>query len=68
MYDRTGLSTKCTLIKPGLKKLCTGMKAKVRPFVDALLGPMNRESPGYLGAYEAKITCIFANLRDIQGL
>ena len=37
MYDRTGLSTKCTLIKTGLKNLRTGTEAKFRPFVDALL-------------------------------
>ena len=36
MYDRTGLSTKCTLIKTGFKNVRTGMKAKFRPFVDAL--------------------------------
>ena len=36
MYDRTGLSTKCTLIKTGFKNLRTGMEAKFRPFVDAL--------------------------------
>ena len=32
MYDRTGLSTKCTLIKTGFQNLRT----KFRPFVDAL--------------------------------
>ena len=37
MYDRTGLSTKCTLIKTGLKNLRTGTEAKFRPFVDALI-------------------------------
>ena len=37
MYDRTGLSTKCTLIKTGFKDLRTGTEAKIRPFVDALL-------------------------------
>ena len=36
MYDRTGLSTKCTLIKTGFKSLRTGTEAKIRPFVDAL--------------------------------
>ena len=36
MYDRTGLSTKCTLIKTGFKNARTGTKAKFRPFVDAL--------------------------------
>ena len=36
MYDRTGLSTKCTLIKTGFKNLRTGTEAKFRPFVDAL--------------------------------
>ena len=35
MYDRTGLSTKCTLIKIGFKNLRTGTEAKFRPFVDA---------------------------------
>ena len=38
MYDRTGLSTKCTLIKIGLKNLRTGTEVKFRPFVDALVG------------------------------
>ena len=37
MYDRTGLSTKCTLIKTGFKNARTGTKAKFRPFVDALV-------------------------------
>ena len=37
MYDRTGLSTKCTLIKTGFKNLRTGTKANFRPFVDALM-------------------------------
>ena len=37
MYDRTGLSTKCTLIKTGFINLRTGTEAKIRPFVDALL-------------------------------
>ena len=37
MYDRTGLSTKCTLMKTGFKIVRTGTKAKFRPFVDALL-------------------------------
>ena len=36
MYDRTGLSTKCTLMKTGFKNLRTGTNAKFRPFVDAL--------------------------------
>ena len=36
MYDRTGLSTKCTLIKTGFKNLRTGTEAKFIPFVDAL--------------------------------
>ena len=36
MYDRTGLSTKCTLIKHGFKNLRTGTEAKFRPSVDAL--------------------------------
>ena len=36
MYNRTGLSTKCTLIKIGFKNLRTGTEAKFRPFVDAL--------------------------------
>ena len=36
MYDRTGLSTKCSLIKTGSKNLRTGREAKFRPFVDAL--------------------------------
>ena len=36
MYDRTGLSTKCTLMKTGFKNLRTGTKANFRPFVDAL--------------------------------
>ena len=36
MYDRTGLSTKCTLIKTGFKNLRTGTEAKFRPFVDSL--------------------------------
>ena len=34
--DRTGLSTKCALIKIGFKNLRTGTEAKFRPFVDAL--------------------------------
>ena len=37
MYDRTGLSTKCTLVKTGFKNLPTGTEAKFRPFVDALI-------------------------------
>ena len=37
MYDRTGLSTKCTLIKTGFKNLRTGTEAEFRPFVDALV-------------------------------
>ena len=37
MYDQTGLSTKCTLMKTSFKNLCTGTEAKFRPFVDALL-------------------------------
>ena len=37
MYDRTGLSTKCTLLKTGFKNLRTGTEAKFRPFVDALV-------------------------------
>ena len=37
MYDRTGLSTKCTLIKTGFKNARTGTKAKFRPFVGALV-------------------------------
>ena len=37
MYDRTGLSTKCTYpYKNGFKNARTGTKAKFRPFVDAL--------------------------------
>ena len=36
MYDRAGLSTKCTLIKTGFKNLRTGTEAKSRPFVNAL--------------------------------
>ena len=38
MYDRAGLSTKCTLIKTGFKNLRAGTEAKFRPFVDALSG------------------------------
>ena len=37
MYDRSGLSTKYTLLKTGFKNLSTGTEAKIRPFVDALL-------------------------------
>ena len=37
MYDRTGLSAKCTLIETGFKIVRTGTKAKFRPFVDALV-------------------------------
>ena len=37
MYYRTGLSTKCTLIKTGFKNPRTGAKAKFRSFVDALI-------------------------------
>ena len=37
MYDRAGLSTKCTLIKTSFKNLRAGTEAKFRPFVDALL-------------------------------
>ena len=36
MYDPTGLSTKCTLIKIGFENLRTGTEAKFRPLVDAL--------------------------------
>ena len=54
LYHRTGLSTICTLVKTGSKILRTGKEAKFRPFVDALLGPMNRESPGYLGPMKNK--------------
>ena len=36
MYDRAGLSTKCTLIKTGFKNLRAGTEAEFRPFVDAL--------------------------------
>ena len=35
MYDRTGLSTKCTVIKTGFKNFRTGTEVKSRPFVDA---------------------------------
>ena len=42
MYDRTGLSTKCTLIKTSFKNLRTGTEAKIRPFVDALLDSIFR--------------------------
>ena len=41
MYDRTGLSTKCTLIKTGFKNLRTGTEAKFRSFVDALFDPLD---------------------------
>ena len=37
MYDRTGLSTKYTLVKTGLKNLRTGTEDKFRPFVDTLV-------------------------------
>ena len=37
MYDRTGLSPKCTLIKTGFKNLRTGTEAKFWPFVHALI-------------------------------
>ena len=37
MYDRNGLSTKCTLIKTSFKNFRTGTEAKFRPFVDALV-------------------------------
>ena len=36
MYDRTGLITKCTLIKTDFKNLRTGAEVKFRLFVDAL--------------------------------
>ena len=36
MYDRTGMSTKCTLMKTGFENLRTGTEAKFRPFLDAL--------------------------------
>ena len=36
MYDCTGPSTKCTLIKTGFKNLRTGTEAKFRPCVDAI--------------------------------
>ena len=36
MYDRTGLSTKCTLMKTGFENLRTRTEAKIWPFVDAL--------------------------------
>ena len=37
MFDRTGLSTKCTLIETGFKNLRTGTEAKFQPFVDSLV-------------------------------
>ena len=37
MYDCTGLSRKCTLIKTGFLNLRTGTGTKFRPFVDALV-------------------------------
>ena len=36
VYDRTGWSMKCTLIKTSFKNLRAGTEAKFRPFVDAL--------------------------------
>ena len=42
MYDRIGLSTKCTLIKTGFKNLRAGMEAKFRPFVDALVARLQK--------------------------
>ena len=37
MYDRTGLSTKCTFIKTDLFRPFPTFRPKFRPFVDALL-------------------------------
>ena len=47
MYDRTGLNTKCALMKTSFKNHRTGTKANFRPFVDALcysvIGRHNRD-------------------------
>ena len=58
MYDRTGLSTKCTLIKTGFKNLRTGTQAKIRPLVDALL-PIN------LKAFQV-LKILFTDLLEIE--
>ena len=50
MYDRTGLSTKCTLIKSGFKNLRIGTEAKFRPFVDALILLIDGEVCSPLGS------------------
>ena len=48
------------------------MEAKFQPFVDALLGPINSESPGYSGPMKhnlpgyLQIILIFINLLDIH--
>ena len=44
MYNRTGLSTKCTPIKTGFKNLCTGTEAKFRPSVDALVARLQKNN------------------------
>ena len=46
MYDRNGLSTKCTLIKTSFKNFRTGTEAKFRPFADAL--PLTQNFGKYL--------------------
>ena len=58
MYDRTGLSTKCTLIKSGFKNARTGTKAKFRPFVDALQvpEPNGNQALSFLFKWEGEIS------------
>ena len=46
MYDCTGLSTKCTVIKTGFKNFRTGTEAKFRPSVDALIRAYLTSSAG----------------------
>ena len=56
MYDRTGLSTKCTLMKTGFKNLRTGTVAKFRPFVDALMYTVTSAVLGVGGPRTLSIT------------
>ena len=50
MYDGTGLSMKCTLIKTILKTSVSGTEAKFRPFVDALILLIDGEVCSPLGS------------------
>ena len=66
MYDPTGLSTKCTLIKTSFKNARTGTKAKFRPFVDALSCPfcLGQPSLSRYPASQAISTQNYYNLAD----